>query len=398
MNKGDITTTDRRQQFGDWLAEQRYTRATRKTYLQAVERFQTFLSRTSGDESSAPETWIAAFIRWARPSSSSEPSHPPLSSPLKLFLRFCGHDATPKQPFSPETILLNEYERYLVDVRGQARWTIHHRRRWARLFIRFFALGDGTLPVGGIDIKRVDSFIQDHARRFKRITTRVLCTSVRAFLRFLFHTRRFPIDLSPLVIGPRVYAQEGVPFPLPDRDVETILRCVNRATKQGRRDYAILLLLARYGLRAGEVTRLRLDDIDWRHGHLRIRQRKAGTPYQLPLLSDVARALVSYLKHGRPDVPFREIFIRVHAPFRPFSDGGSLTHLCRDAIDRAKLKRSQYKGSHAFRHSLATRLVRLGQPLKTVGDVLGHRSHQSALVYAKLNLRDLRQVCLEVPR
>lgn len=398
MNKEDIISAQSRHRFSDWLVEQQYAKKTRETYLQAIEQFQSFLRCATVNESSSPYELITAFVPRARPSSSPESSKASLRSALKLFIRFCGYDVAPQQPNTPETTLLNEYERHLRDVRGLALWTIRHHKRWGRLFLRFIDGASQHPNFDAINVNILDSFIQHYAPRFKRITTRVMVTCLRSFLRFLFFTHRVRVDFSLLVMGPRVYAQEGIPSPLADHDVETVLRCVNRGTKMGRRDYAILLLLARYGLRAGEVTRLRLDDIDWRHGHILIRQRKAGSPYRLPLLPDVARALVAYLKRGRPVVPYREIFIRADAPYRPFVDGGSLTHLCCLRIEEAGIKRSQYKGSHAFRHSLATRLLRLGQPLKAIGDVLGHRSHESTAIYAKLGVNDLRQVCLNVPR
>jgi integrase/recombinase XerD len=168
-------------------------------------------------------------------------------------------------------------------------------------------------------------------------------------------------------------------------------------TARGQRDYAILMLLARYGIRAGEVTRLRLDDVDWRKEVIRIRHTKTGVTSYLPLLPEVGEAILRYLQKSRPKTHFREIFLRTRAPYRPFESGSSLYTPIRRRIDAAGVPEEGKRGPHAFRHARAVSMIRASASLKEIGDVLGHRASDSALVYLKLATDDLRAIALEIP-
>ena len=162
----------------------------------------------------------------------------------------------------------------------------------------------------------------------------------------------------------------------------------------GLRDFAILQLLATYGLRAGEITHLRLDDIDWRAETLRIRHSKTGAQSLLPLMAPVGEALIDYLRHGRPKTDAREIFIRSRAPYRPLS--GIHSAVCR-RMEAAGVKPAGKRGPHTFRHARAVSLLRADVPRKVIGDVLGHRSAESTIPYLKLATEDLRAIALEIP-
>jgi site-specific recombinase XerD len=168
-------------------------------------------------------------------------------------------------------------------------------------------------------------------------------------------------------------------------------------TPKGLRDYTILLLLSTYGLRAGEVTTLRLDDIDWRKDRLRVRHSKTGCESFLPLLDPVGEAVLAYLRGGRPKTKAREVFLRVRAPFQPLRAGSSLYHMVEDRLQKAEIKLERKHGPHAFRHARAVGLLNAGVAMKTIGDVLGHRSAEATAVYLKLATSELRSVGLEIP-
>jgi integrase/recombinase XerD len=168
-------------------------------------------------------------------------------------------------------------------------------------------------------------------------------------------------------------------------------------TPKGLRDHAILLLLATYGLRAGEVTALRLDDIDWRKDRLRVRHSKTGCDSFLPLLAPVGEAIVAYLRDGRPKTKGREVFLRVRAPFQSLRTGSSLYHMVEHRLQKAEIKLERKHGPHAFRHARAVGLLKAGVAMKSIGDVLGHRSPDSTAVYLKLATSELRAVGLEIP-
>jgi integrase len=165
----------------------------------------------------------------------------------------------------------------------------------------------------------------------------------------------------------------------------------------GRRDYAILLLLATYGLRAGEIVRLRLEDIDWRRERFQITQSKTGRVAQLPLTVPVGEAILDYLRYGRPASDRRAVFLRQRAPFTPFKSGTCLSAVVSRRVSRCGLHPAGRRGAHAFRYARAVGLLRAAVPLKAISDLLGHSSPSSTETYLKLATDDLREVGLELP-
>jgi integrase len=201
-----------------------------------------------------------------------------------------------------------------------------------------------------------------------------------------------------LFISPRVYEFENIPSTIKAEDVAAVLSTVRQdKSAKGRRDFAILTLLANYGLRAGEITALQLDDIDWRREQVRVRHSKTGQETLLPLIKPVGDALLEYLQKGRPKVAAREVFIRVRAPYRPFRNGSSLYTGIVRRLEQAGVKWRGKHGPHAFRHARAVSLLRAAVPAKVIGDVLGHRASASTAVYLKLATDDLRKIALDVP-
>ena len=249
-----------------------------------------------------------------------------------------------------------------------------------------------------LNISQVDEYLRQRAVTLRRSTRKSLALNLRSFLRYLHGAGRVSRDLSPAVSAPTLYAFESIPSALRPEDVRAVLSMARKdRTAKGRRDFAILTLLATYGLRAGEITALRLDDIDWRHGVLRIRHSKTGAQSVLPLLEPVGNALLDYLRHGRPRSTAREVFLRSRAPYRPFHDGSSLHASVAHRLAAAGICGAGKHGPHAFRHAHAVSLLRAQVPLKVIGDLLGHRATDSTAVYLKLATADLRAVALEVP-
>jgi integrase/recombinase XerD len=221
---------------------------------------------------------------------------------------------------------------------------------------------------------------------------------LRSFTRFLRVTGRISVDLASSVAGPTVRKGARPYRALPWRDVQRILRAVDRSTPCGQRDYALLLLMSTYGLGAGEVIRLKLDDIDWRAGTLHIVRPKTRVEFMLPLLPAVARVLVSYLRRGRPgNTATRHIFVQMRVPHKPLASSGPVRHvLIKHA--RAAGVAAPYLGSHVLRHTHACRQMELGTPPKLIGDILGHRDPDSTSAYLRVATERLRQIALPVPR
>jgi integrase/recombinase XerD len=251
--------------------------------------------------------------------------------------------------------------------------------------------------LAGAKLRDVDAFVTACAQRHARTTVADICSSLRAFLRFLHATGRRRDDLAVSVVAPLVRRGARPPRALPWADVRRLLGGVDQSTRVGRRDFALLLIMATYGMGAGEVTALTLDDIDWRAGTLRVRRPKTGAPIVVPLLAPVARALVRYLRQGRPcAIPARQVFVRMHAPYTALSSSSAVRHILMTHAQVAGIS-APYLGSHVLRHSHATRQINTGAPVQVVADILGHRRPESTSAYARVALDRLREMALPVP-
>jgi integrase len=206
------------------------------------------------------------------------------------------------------------------------------------------------------------------------------------------------IDLAPSIVGPIVRPVERPYRALPWEDVQRILRAVDRSTPCGRRDYALLLMMSTYGLGSGEIIHLMLDDIDWQAGTVRVHRPKTGVEFLLPLLPAVARALVSYLRHGRPLHPqSRNLFITHRAPHKALACSVTVRHILHTHAQRAGVS-APFLGTHVLRHTHACRQLQLGTRPKVIGDILGHRDPESTSAYLRASLEGLRELALPVPR
>jgi integrase/recombinase XerD len=225
-----------------------------------------------------------------------------------------------------------------------------------------------------------------------KTTVREGCSVLRVFLRYAHREGAVRGELWKSVEGPQVYRLSDIPRSISWEEVGKVLALADRRTPGGKRDYAILLLLATYGLRAREVAALTLDDIDWRRQRLAIPERKAGHSTAFPLAAAAGEALADYLRHGRPQSPDRHVFFRAVAPLRPIGadavSGCARRYLLRAGIGVPR------PGSHTLRHSAVQRLVDTGFSLKTIGDYAGHRSAASTEIYAKVAVESLRRVAL----
>ena len=225
-----------------------------------------------------------------------------------------------------------------------------------------------------------------------KTTIREGCAVLRVFLRYAGREGLVSGDLWKTVEWPQVYRLSDIPRSISWDDVGKVLAAADRRTRCGKRDYAVLLLLATYGLRAREVAALTLDDIDWKRERLAIPERKAGHSTAFPLSRAAGEALADYLRHGRPQSPDRHVFFRAVAPLRPIG-ADAVSGCARRYLLRAGIQVPR-PGSHTLRHSAMQRLVDAGFPLKTIGDYAGHRSAASTEIYAKVAVESLREVAL----
>jgi len=241
-----------------------------------------------------------------------------------------------------------------------------------------------------------------HLQRFfgqlhrQAVATRLTyAVTVRSFLGWAYGAALLPVDVRAAVRAPRRFRQAGIRDVLSETDVTQILAAVDRSSATGRRDYAVLLLAARYGLRPSEIRHLTLEALHWRQGILSIQQSKTGRLLVLPLLPEVVEALTAYLRDGRPATTARHVFVRHRAPFEPFVAANNLAAIMRGALQRVGLgQRAGRRGLYVFRHTLASRLLATGCAIKTIADVLGHASTETTMEYATVDLVALRRVAL----
>jgi site-specific recombinase XerD len=303
----------------------------------------------------------------------------------------------PREPLSPVEQRIEVYATYLDQVRGLAPATITRHRRTAAAFLAHAGYDTSPQGVATLTAQDVEAFVRGAGQRLGRASLHNVVAEIRAFLRFLVSVGEAPVGLDERIDAPRVYRHERLPRAWSWDIVQAFLRAIDRTSRSGLRDYPIFLLIATYGLRVSEVVGLTIDDIDWRTRRFRIRQRKTGGVLWLPLTDEVGTAVLEYLQRGRPTPtkPYRHVFLRGRTPTRPLTRTALNAALAGWAT-RGGLARPFY-GVHGLRHAYAVHLLRLGTPLKTIGDVLGHRTIESTYVYLHLAVEDLRDVALDLP-
>jgi site-specific recombinase XerD len=234
-----------------------------------------------------------------------------------------------------------------------------------------------------------------HARQLSPVRAKLMATALRSFFRYLRHRGAIATDLAGCVPTVPNWSLSTLPRFLPAATVERILERCDRKTSVGRRNHAILLLLARLGVRAGEVVGLSLDDIDWSTAQITIRG-KGGKSAQLPLAADLGAALAAYLRHDRPRSATRSVFLRHRAPLVGFGNSSTISSLVRRALKHAGVE-SAHTGAHVLRHSLATSLLRQGGSLDEIGELLRHQSPNTTAIYAKVDVTALHTLALPWP-
>ncbi|QND44636.1 tyrosine-type recombinase/integrase (plasmid) [Rhizobium lusitanum] len=287
----------------------------------------------------------------------------------------------------PHEQILNSFSEYLRRTRGFHPTTIKASVYYARPFFR--EIWNGADELAQISRQDIISYIERHVRDRSISTMQGVFTRLRSFLRYLFTAGLLDKDLSssiPAISGRR---HAKLPKFLTPVQLQSVLDACNRTTSAGRRDYAILLLLARLGLRAHEVSKLALDDIDWQIGVVSI-TGKAGTQSVLPLPCDVGTAIADYLVNDRPSSVSRQVFLRLETRKVGFPTATGVILVATRALKRAGITGIANVRSHVFRHTLATDMIRSGATLNEIGQVLRHLSHDTTRIYAKVDLPRLR--------
>lgn len=377
------------QGFADWLDDVGYSRDNIEGHLR---RLFTALSRR---RATRPRRWSAEDVRHLfDPCCTSTRLSQGYRGTQRAYSRFLAARGrlAASSPTGPFGSLQRRYQDYLVEVRGFAAHTIRAHLSTVRDFLaEAFCRGGRLDSLGPGDL---DRFLARRGRTVNRQTLQHVVAHLRGFLRYGFSTGLLSRPLDE-IDSPRTYRDELPPRALPWSQVTALLRSIDRASKGGRRDAAVLHLMAYYGLRACEVAALRLDAIDWQAKTARVTQCKTRSDLILPLTPATLSLLQGYIKHERPASALPYVFLRLRRPTGPLKTYG----VCDIFYKRAALSGLDLAGhsSYSLRHSFAMRLLERNVGIKAIGDLLGHRSLEATCVYLRLDTAALRTVGLPLP-
>jgi site-specific recombinase XerD len=297
-------------------------------------------------------------------------------------------------PLTPAERCTQAYEQHLREARGLARATIINYVPFIRSFLKD-RFGGGPVTLSHLCARDVVGFVQHQAPRLHPKRAKLLTSALRSFLQYARYRGKVKLDLAAAVPIVANWSMSSIPRAIGTDAVRQLLASIDRRTAMGRRDYAILLLLSRLGLRSSEVAFLELDEIDWKAGQLSVRG-KSGQRSDLPLPTEVGKAIAAYLRHGRPRCSSRRVFLRTKVPVCGFRGPSGVGSIVRHCLQRAGVEAPTH-GTHQFRHGLATEMLRQGASLGEIGELLGHHNPQTTKIYTQVDLDALRTLALPWP-
>ena len=390
--------------FCDWLLEQGFSWNSVRRHLANVGHLNTWLCEEGrecihGLSSRDIEGFSEAYRYRCRNRRSLENHLKGVRRSIRRFVAYLTQEGlfdplpSPSPAYQP---LLDRYLTWMRKHRHAAEGTLRKRRHSIKRF--FESLGADATPEGlsQLTAEGVESFFLNDVREMSHWARASMQWALRTFLHFCVHEGYVSSGLDHAVPRLRTYRLARVPHGLSEVQAQAVLESVDRGTDGGRRDYAILMMLHTYGVRGGQIRALQLNHIRWSQDQILFRATKGGKDSLLPLTSQVGESLLDYLQNARPRRTFPEVFLTCQAPYRPLAASSTLTSIVSKHIRRAGIEAAS-KGSHTFRHALATRMVADGHPLKAVADVLGHRHLSTTFIYTKVDFHALSQVALEWP-
>ena len=377
------------------LRAEGYAQQSAELQIRLVADFSRWLAKR---RISAPQVTPAHFqpylrsrARYRRPRRGDPAA---LKRLLNLLLRQGVIPEPSRPPATPAEQLGEEFRLYLRQERALASTTLIAYTPFVSDFLTEH-FGTGPVDLSSLSAADVTRFVHCRAARIHSKRVQLMTAALRSFLRFAYYRGDVHTDLAACVPAVANWSPSNLPKAFPSAQIKRVLASCNRRTAVGRRDYAILLLLARLGLRAREVTTLTLEALDWEAGGITVRG-KGGHDSPMPLPPEVGEALADYLRNGRPPTASRYVFLRARAPVQSLKGSWAIACVVRRALARAGME-SPRKGAHQFRHGLACQMLRRGASLAEIGEVLRHRSLQTTAIYAKVDLPALRSLALPWP-
>jgi integrase/recombinase XerD len=383
--------------FAVWAREQGYALRSRCQQVRLAAGFSRWLGEQAVSVGDLSAEHVSQYLALHAGPSQLRRGDAAILRRLVEFLRREGVAATEKAAPCRLTPVEQEIERfttYLRSERALSEATVANYVPFVCSFLRD-RFGNGQLRLSELSGADVVRFVQRQAPRLHRKRAKLLTTALRSFLHFLRYCGEIHSDLAVAVPCVADWSMGSIPRAIAPDAVRRLLGSLDRSTPLGLRNYAVLLLLARLGLRAAEVAFLELDDIDWAAGQLSVRA-KGGERTALPLSVEVGEAIAAYLQHGRPPSSSRRVFLRLRAPIRGFLEPTAIAGIVRLTLARAQVT-APSKGAHQFRHALAVQMLNSGASLAEIGELLRHRSPQTTTIYAKVDLGALRPLALPWP-
>jgi integrase/recombinase XerD len=383
--------------FAEALSQMRYAAITGRHHLRAAEHF---IDWTHRHDLSVPDWNVQALTRFRRHLDRghchyAHANRIDVLNGARMFLTYL-RDADIILPSAlnegvDDPVLLLEFARWMQQQRGTCAATLSNYRRPIRDFLREI----GEVP-SRWDVHQIRAFVLEKSRGAGWAVAKQCTTALRMFIRFLIAAGHCAVGFDAAIPTVAHWRLDSLPRYFQPAEVERLIASCDRTTAVGRRDRAILLLLARLGLRAGDIIQLHLSDIDWRGAWIHV-SGKSRRLTRLPLTKEVGRALVSYLQDGRPRTTADAVFVRCRAPFRPFRSHCAISVIVDRALRRAHVSRPSRGAAHLLRHSVASSMLREGASLHDIAAVLRHRSIQTTQIYAKVDVRMLQTIAQPWP-
>lgn len=384
--------------FTQSLADQGFAPESARSKIRLAADFSHWLEKRDVVLPAVTEQHIARYLRYRSHHRRPRPSDGFVLKQMLDFLREQGvleEAQTVSIKATAIQRLLDQYTVYLQQERALSIESIDIYVPFARSFLTACFPEEGKIRLASLRAADVIAFLQERVKCLHLARAKMMVTALRSFLRYLRYRGAVKLDLAAAVPTVANWSRVSIPRAISVEHARAALASCNRRTAVGRRDYAILVLLARLGLRGGEIVALQLDDIDWHNATVKV-HGKGGKGCSMPLPVDVGEAIADYLQKGRPNSTSRFVFLRSVAPVRAFHRQEAIGSIVARALARAGVD-TPHKGAHQFRHRLACDLLRQGASLAEIGELLRHRHPETTAIYAKVDLAALRTLGLSWP-
>lgn len=391
-------------EFCEWLRRQGYCRRLLRRYVRKVSRFNQYLRRRGIKDCREVEGTLAdLFLRnhltCYRRGACSKSSHLDIAAAVHGFQKYLSSRGILRASLEvrrPYQELLEDYLNYLKCERNLAEITIKRRQQYLVPFLEDLGADGAAERLCNVTPERVQAFFEKYTQEVAPTTRQAIVGTLRTFFRFAVKQGYLNRDLTQAVPRIRSYNLSHLPRGLSDGDAQKVLDSIDRTTGAGPRDFAIIQLLYTYGVRGGHIRALRLPDIQWRQNRIRFPALKGGKEVVEPLTNEVGEALLEYLRHGRPHTEYDVVFLTARVPFQPLRSPANVSSMVAHRMRQAGVS-GPPSGSHTFRHAFAMRMLKHGQSLKTIADMLGHRHINTTFIYTKVDLETLTQLPLDWP-